>query len=51
MTGDMTLSSKFDPSALAHAIVASFPTTCAAAIITASRITGLTFAGMIELPG
>ena len=37
--------------ALAQAIVASFPTTCAATIMTASGMTGLTLPGMIELPG
>ena len=51
MTGIITLRSKFDPRALAQAIVASLPTTCAATIITASGITGLTLPGMIELPG
>ena len=51
MTGIITLRSKFDPSALAQAIVASLPTTCAATIITASGMTGLTLPGMIELPG
>ena len=48
---DGVLASAAGPAAFAQAIVASCPTTCAAAIITASGITGFTFAGMIELPG
>src|SRR6478609_10829428 len=51
MTGIITLSSKLEPRALAQLTVASLPTTWAAAIMTASGITGLTLPGMIELPG
>ena len=34
-----------------NATLASLPITCAATIIVASQITGLTLPGMIELPG
>jgi hypothetical protein len=50
ITGNITLSWKF-PDCPAIAIVASFPITCAATIVTASGITGFTLPGMMLLPG
>ena len=52
ITGIITLSSNVLPKPLAaNVIVASLPMTCAATCSTISLITGLTFPGMIELPG
>jgi len=48
--GSMTLSSKL-PAAPAKAMEASLPMTWATTWDTASAITGLTFPGIIELPG
>ncbi|CRZ47809.1 Uncharacterised protein [Vibrio cholerae] len=50
ITGSITLSWKL-PDWPATVMVVSLPITCAATIVTASGITGLTFPGMIEEPG
>ena len=50
ITGSITLSSKF-PAAPPKATAASLPITWATTWETASGITGLTFPGIIELPG
>ena len=50
MTGLNTFSSKF-PWLAAKPIVASFPMICAAIIVNASLWVGLTFPGIMELPG
>ena len=51
ITGIMTFSSNVPPNAPAQATVASLPTTCAATWRTISLMTGLTFPGMMLLPG
>src|SRR3989442_13125931 len=50
ITGIIVHRSRFEWE-FATAIVASFPITCSATIITASQITGFTFPGMIDEPG
>ena len=50
ITGIMTFSSKL-PAAQHHAIVASYPITCAHTISRLSAITGLTLPGMMLEPG
>mmetsp|Transcript_37604 Transcript_37604/g.87931 ORF Transcript_37604/g.87931 Transcript_37604/m.87931 type:complete len:213 (-) Transcript_37604:689-1327(-) len=50
ITGLKTFSSKC-PCAPAKVIAAWLPTTCAQTIVSASHCVGLTFPGMIELPG
>ncbi len=50
ITGSMTFSWKL-PDCPATVMVASFPITCAATMVAASGITGLTLPGMMLLPG